>query len=224
MAQWDTILFDLDGTLIDTIDDLAFATERVLTEWGFGHADGSPVHDRAAYRQFVGNGIRKLLERAFGGKLLDAETDEVFARFIEVYDAHCADNTAPYEGILPLLDALKAHGYRLGVVTNKAEAQARRLAAKFFDSYNFCCVYGSIAERPNKPHPQVVQMALADCGAVAERTLFIGDSNVDVETAHNAGLVCGGAVWGFRGEEELRRAGAEILLQHPLDLLTVLGI
>lgn len=224
MAQWDTILFDLDGTLIDTVDDLAFATEQVLTEWGFGNADGSPVHDRDAYHQFVGNGIRKLLERAFGGKLSGAEMDRAFARFIEVYEVHCADKTAPYEGILPLLDTLKKHGYRMGVVTNKPEAQARRLATKFFESYGFCCVYGSVEDRPNKPHPMSVQMALADCGAVAERTLFVGDSNVDVETAHNAGLVCGGAVWGFRGEEELRNAGAEILLQQPLDLLNVLGI
>ncbi|MBP3434947.1 MAG: HAD family hydrolase [Clostridia bacterium] len=224
MAQWDTILFDLDGTLIDTIDDLARATEQVLAEWGFGNADGSPVHNRDAYHQFVGNGIRKLLERAFGGKLSDDELDKAFARFIEVYDAHCADKTAPYDGIVPLLDKLKEHGYRMGVVTNKAEAQARRLAKKFFEPYGFCCVYGSAADRPNKPHPQVVQMALSDCGTVAERTLFVGDSNVDVETAHNAGLVCGGAVWGFRGEEELRRAGAEILLHQPLDLLQVLEI
>lgn len=224
MAQWDTILFDLDGTLIDTIDDLARATEQVLAEWGFGNVDGSPVHNRDAYHQFVGNGIRKLLERAFGGKLSDDELDKAFARFIEVYDAHCADKTAPYDGIVPLLDKLKEHGYRMGVVTNKAEAQARRLAKKFFEPYGFCCVYGSAADRPNKPHPQVVQMALSDCGAVAERTLFVGDSNVDVETAHNAGLVCGGAVWGFRGEEELRRAGAEILLHQPLDLLQVLEI
>ena len=224
MAQWDTILFDLDGTLIDTIDDLARATEQVLAEWGFGNADGSPVHNRDAYHQFVGNGIRKLLERAFGGKLSDDELDKAFARFIEVYDAHCADKTAPYDGIVPLLDKLKEHGYRMGVVTNKAEAQARRLAKKFFEPYGFCCVYGSAADRPNKPHPQVVQMALSDCGTVAERTLFVGDSNVDVETAHNAGLVCGGAVWGFRGEEELRRAGAEIFLHQPLDLLQVLEI
>lgn len=224
MSQWDTILFDLDGTLIDTIDDLAFATEQVLTEWGCGNADGSPVHSRDAYHQFVGNGIRKLLERAFENKISDSKLDQAFARFIEVYDAHCADRTAPYEGILPLLDTLKAHGYRMGVVTNKAEAQARRLATKFFEPYGFCCVYGSVADRPNKPDPQVVQMALADCGAVPARTLFVGDSNVDVETAHNAGLVCGGAVWGFRGEAELRRAGAEILLQQPLDLLNVLGI
>lgn len=224
MAQWDTILFDLDGTLIDTIDDLASSTEQVLTEWGFGNADGTPVHTREAYHQFVGNGIRKLLERAFGGRLPEAELDKAFVRFIEIYDAHCADKTAPYEGIVPLLDELKARGYRMGVVTNKAEAQARRLATKFFESYGFCCVYGSVADRPNKPHPQVVQLALADCDAVGEGTLFVGDSNVDVETAHNAGLVCAGACWGFRGEEELRRAGAEILLRQPLDLLQVLGI
>ncbi len=224
MAQWNTILFDLDGTLIDTIDDLSAATEQVLTEWGCGNADGTPVHTRDDYHQFVGNGIRKLLERAFEGKISDEELDKAFARFIDIYDVHCADKTAPYDGIVPLLDALKAKGYRMGVVTNKAEAQARRLSKKFFESYGFLCVYGSVADRPNKPHPQVVEMALSDCGATVENTLFVGDSNVDVETAHNAKLVCAGASWGFRGEEELRRAGAEILLDHPMDLLKVLDI
>ncbi len=224
MAQWDTILFDLDGTLIDTIDDLSWTCEQILTRWGRGNADGTPVHDRDAYHHFVGNGIRKLVERAFGGTLTETELDEAFHQFVELYDAHCADRTAPYEGVFQLLDKLKENGYRMGVVTNKAETQARRLATKFFEPYGFCCVYGSVADRPNKPDPQVVRMALSDCGATPERTLFVGDSDVDVATAHNADLVCGGAVWGFRGEEELRRAGAEILLQKPLDLLDVLGI
>lgn len=222
MSRWNTILFDLDGTLIDTIDDLASATEQVLREWGRGNADGSPVHNRDAYHHFVGNGMRKLVERAFGGDLSEQELDQALTRFMEIYDRHCADKTAPYEGIEALLDTLHAEGYQIGVVTNKAEAQARRLAFKFFEPYELRCVYGSVAGRPNKPHPQVVRQALVDCGTTAEQTLFVGDSNVDVETAHKAELFCAGAAWGFRGAEELRQAGADAVIHHPIELLDVL--
>lgn len=222
MSHITTVLFDLDGTLIDTIEDLAWASEQVLTEWGRGNADGSPVHSREAYYHFVGNGIRKLVERAFEGSLSEAELDKAYERFVEVYAGHIDVKTAPYEGIVPLLDALKAKGIRMGVVTNKAEAQARYLANKFFAEYGMLCVYGSVPERPNKPHPQVVEQALRDCDADVQHTVFMGDSDVDVETAHNAGLLCCGACWGFRGEEELRKAGAEVLLKTPMDLLAVL--
>lgn len=217
MAKWTTCLFDLDGTLIDTIDDLAAACELVLAEFGFGHADGSPVHTREEYFRFVGNGIRKLVERALG-EHTDV-LDQACERMLTIYNENCKVRTAPYEGILPLLDELKARGVKLGVVTNKPERQARYLADAFFASYGFCCVYGSVTDRPNKPDPASVNLALRDCDTDREHTLFIGDSDVDVETAHNSGLVCAGASWGFRGKEELRRAGAEILLDHPLDLL-----
>lgn len=219
MANWKTCLFDLDGTLIDTIDDLAAACEQVLTEFGFGNADGSPVHSREAYHRFVGNGIKKLVERALGDGVTPALVEEACARFLVIYNDNCKVRTAPYDGILPLLDELKARGIALGVVTNKPEKQARYLADAFFAEYDLRCVYGSVADRPNKPDPASIRLALADCDARQETTLFIGDSDVDVETAHNGGLVCAGAAWGFRGEEELRRAGAEIILNHPLDLL-----
>ena len=222
MKKITTVLFDLDGTLIDTIDDLSWAAEKVLTEWGRGCADGAPVHTRDAYYRFVGNGIRKLVERAFENTLSEEELDRAYARFVELYADHLDVKTAPYDGVFPLLDRLREMGIRMGIVTNKAEEQARLLANKFFGEYGMCCVYGSVDDRPNKPHPQVVEMALADCSAEKEHTLFVGDSDVDVQTAHNAGLVCCGASWGFRGAEELAKAGSEILLDHPLDLLKVL--
>ncbi len=219
MANFKTCLFDLDGTLIDTIDDLAAACEQVITEFGFGNADGTPVHTRNDYHRFVGNGIKKLVERALGGHASPAVLESAYERFLVIYNEHCKEKTAPYDGIFPLLDTLKAQGITMGVVTNKNEQQARYLAESFFSNYDLRCVYGSAEGRPNKPHPAVVELALRDCGADKETTLFIGDSDVDVQTAHNSGLVCAGAGWGFRGEEELRRAGAEILLTHPLDLL-----
>lgn len=222
MAKWKTCLFDLDGTLIDTIDDLAAACEQVLAEFGFGNTDGSPVHTRKAYHRFVGNGIRKLVERALGEHCTADLLDKACTRFMEIYNENCKVKTHPYDGIIPLLDELKARGITMGVVTNKPEKQARYLAQAFFSDYGFCCVYGGVEDRPNKPDPTSLRMALTDCGADPSTTLFIGDSDVDVKTAHNGGLTCAGAVWGFRGREELYRAGAEILLDHPLDLLDFL--
>lgn len=219
MANFKTCLFDLDGTLIDTIDDLAFSCEQVLWELGFGNVDGTPVHTRDDYHRFVGNGIKKLVERALGNHATPVVLEQAYERFVVIYNEHCKEKTAPYNGIFPLLDALKARGITLGVVTNKNEKQARYLANAFFADYDLRCVYGSVEGRPNKPHPAVVELALKDCEAEKATTLFIGDSDVDVQTAHNSGLVCAGAGWGFRGEEELRRAGAEILLSKPLDLL-----
>ena len=209
----------MDGTLIDTIDDLATACETVLTEFGFGNSDGSPVHTRDEYHRFVGNGIKKLVERALGAQATPTVLEKAYQRFLVVYNDGCKIKTAPYDGIYNLLDALKEKGIKMGVVTNKAEQQARFLADAFFKDYDFCCVYGSVDSRPNKPHPASIELALADCGAEKNTTIFVGDSDVDVETAHNGGLICAGAAWGFRGEEELRRAGAEIILQQPLDLL-----
>ncbi len=222
MQQWTTILFDLDGTLIDTIDDLAWTAEQVLAEWGKGNADGAPVHTRETYHRFVGNGIRKLVERSFEEQLTDSELDAATARFLELYNTHLAVHTTPYSGILPLLDSLRQKKIQWGIVTNKPEEQARYLAHHFFASYPFCCVYGSTNGRPNKPDPAVVRLALADCNADAAHTLFVGDSDVDVLTAHNAGLPCCGAVWGFRGRKELQRAGAEYLPETPSELLAIL--
>ena len=219
MAKWKTCLFDLDGTLIDTIDDLAAATEPVLLEFGFGNADKTPRYTREEYYRFVGNGAKKLVERALGEFCTPDLLEKAYARFLELYDANCKVKTYPYDGILPLLDELKVRGVTLGVVTNKPEKQARYLANAFFEKYDLKCVYGSIDERPKKPDPTAVYMAINDCNADPETTLFIGDSDVAILTAHTSGLVGVGAAWGFRGEEELRRAGADILLQHPLDLL-----
>lgn len=224
MKQWKTVLFDLDGTLVDTIGDLAWTTEQVLTEWGRGNADGTPVHDYAAYKQFVGNGIRKLIERAFAHTLSEQELDKVQARFLELYDDHLCVFTAPYEGIVTVLEAVKAAGIPMGIATNKPEEQAQRLAKQLFPEFDFCCVYGNVSDRPAKPAPEIVELALKDCKAEKASTLFVGDSNVDVQTAHNGGLVCCGAGWGFRGEQELADAGAEIVLGKPIELLDVLGL
>ncbi len=222
MSRWNTILFDLDGTLIDTIADLADATEQALRECGKGRDDGKPVHSFDEYFHFVGNGGFKLVERAMG----DAKPEEIqhaFERFLEIYDRNLCHKTAPYDGIYELLDELVKRGYQLGIVTNKPEVQARKLARLLFSDYPFGCVYGGGVEgRPHKPDPQVVHLALSDLHADPKTTLFVGDSNVDIYTGHNAGMPAVGVTWGFRGEDELREAGADILIHHPLELLQYL--
>ena len=219
MAKWTTCLFDLDGTLIDTIDDLAAATEQVLREFGFGNADGSPLYTKAEYHQFVGGGVKRLLDLALGEHSTPEVLDKALPRFLEIYNENCKVKTAPYDGIIELLNELKARGIKLGVVTNKPEKQARYLAEAFFGDYGLYCVYGSVADRPNKPDPASVNLALSDCNSTKDTTLFIGDSDVDVQTAHNSGLTCVGVSWGFRGKEELQKAGAEILIDTPCELL-----
>lgn len=219
MAKWNTCLFDLDGTLIDTIEDLAAAMEQILVEYGFGNPDGSRMYTKSDYYQFVGGGVKRLVHMALGEHSTPELLEKALPRFIEIYNENCKVKTAPYEGIIEMLDELKARGVKLGIVTNKPEKQARYLAEAFFGKYDLYCVYGSVENRPNKPDPASVRLALADCGADVATTLFVGDSDVDVYTAHNSGLVCAGVAWGFRGKEELCAAGAEILIDHPSELL-----
>lgn len=219
MSRWNTILFDLDGTLIDTIADLADATEQALRECDRGRDDGAPVHSLDEYFRFVGNGGFKLVERAVGTAAPE-DVQRVFERFLEIYDQNLCCKTAPYDGIYALLDELVKRGYKLGIVTNKPEVQARKLAQLLFGDYPFGCVYGGgVKGRKHKPDTQVVQLALNDLQAECETTLFVGDSDVDIHTGHNAGMTAVGVTWGFRGEEELRNAGADILVHHPLELL-----
>ncbi len=223
MSRYDTILFDLDGTLIDTIADLADSTEETLRECGRGRADGTPVHTFEDYHRFVGNGCLKLVERAMGDGATSEEVQAAYERFMVIYDANFCNKTAPYDGIYALLDELVRRGYKLGIVTNKPEIQARKLAKLLFSDYPFGCVYGGAVEgRPHKPDPQVVDLALSDLDSKRETTLFVGDSDVDIYTGHNAGMTAVGVTWGFRGEEELRGAGADILIHHPSELLQYL--
>ncbi len=223
MSEKKAVLFDLDGTLINTLQDLADAVETVLREHGFGNKDSSPVHTLEDYRHFVGNGGYKLVERALPHGTAPETVQAIYLRFLEYYDKNFCVKSAPYNGVLPLLDELARHNIPWGIVTNKPEPQAKRLVETLFSDYRVSCVYGGgVAGRAHKPDAEVTNMALRDLHVTAEDTIFVGDSDVDVYTAHNAGMVCAGAVWGFRGEEELREAGAEFLLHQPLDLLQYL--
>ena len=223
MTPQKAVLFDLDGTLVDTLEDLADAVEATLRDFGAGSADGTPVHPLDAYRHFVGNGGYKLVERAMP-RNTDKETLSLaYKRFLEIYGANFCKKTAPYEGVLPLLTELDRRHIPWGIVTNKPEKQAKQVVDTLFSGFAVGCLYGgNVQNRPHKPDATVTNLALAELNVLPENTIYVGDSDVDVQTAHNAGMICAGAVWGFRGEEELRSAGAEILLDTPMDLLRYL--
>lgn len=210
--RYDTVVFDLDGTLLNTIRDLADAANYVC------RAHGWPEHTLDEYRYFVGNGIPKLCQRFAPETARDeASQKEVLAQFSARYAAHKEDTTAPYPGIGAMLEALSAAGVRCGVLTNKEHTLAQGVMEHYFPG-RFEFVQGAVPGVPTKPDPTALHHLLARMGADESRTLFVGDSDVDIHTAHNAGLPGAGVLWGFRTEEELTAAGAEALAATPADL------
>ena len=209
-----TILFDLDGTLLNTIDDLADAGNWVCAQHGW------PTFTVEQFKHMVGNGIPKLIER-FSPE--SARTPDqlaaTLAEFTARYDAHKEDKTAPYPGIPELLDALKAEGIQTAVFSNKADPLCGKIIEHYFGVGSFSIVRGSLPDVPTKPDPTGVYSLMKDLGAEKDSTLFVGDSDVDILTGHNAGLLAMGALWGFRGRAELTAAGADALAAVPADIL-----
>lgn len=204
------VIFDLDGTLLNSIDDLAVATNYALSK--FGH----PVHDVAAYRYFVGNGITKLVERALPENVRTEEhIAAVRAEFVAYYSAHKTNLTRPYDGICELLDALKQRGFILAVASNKFDDATKLLVSHYFGAEMFDVVLGQREGIPVKPDPAIVRDILLCTGVSPDAVLYIGDSGVDMQTARNAG-VCGvGVTWGFRSRQELEENGARFIIDRP---------
>ena len=196
------VIFDLDGTLLNTIDDLTDAGNHVCA------ARGWPVHTADQFKLMVGNGIPKLVER-FSPPGTDKETlAAALAEFSAYYAAHSEDRTAPYPGVPEILAALKEAGVRLAVLSNKADAIAGPLVERYFPGV-FEAVQGALPGVPAKPNPTLLRKLMARLGASPESTLFVGDSNVDVKTGKNGGLRVCGVLWGFRDRAELESAGAD---------------
>lgn len=209
-----TILFDLDGTLLNTIDDLADAANWVCAQ------NGWPQHTVAEYKYMVGNGIPKLVERFSPAEARTPDRlAETLAQFTAQYDAHKEDKTAPYPGIPELLKELKAAGIQTAVFSNKADALCGKIIEHYFGPGAFSAVRGSRPGVPTKPDPTGLWDLMRQLNADPATTLFVGDSDVDILTGHNAGLPAMGAVWGFRGAGELTAAGAEALAFRPGDIL-----
>ena len=209
-----TILFDLDGTLLNTIDDLADAGNWVCAQHGW------PTFTVEQFKHMVGNGIPKLIERfSPASARTPDQLAATLAEFTARYDAHKEDKTAPYPGIPELLAALKAAGIQTAVFSNKADPLCGKIIAHYFGADSFSIVRGNLPGVPTKPDPTGVYALMQDLGAEASSTLFVCDSDVDILTGHNAGLPAVGVLWGFRGEAELTAAGADALAAVPADIL-----
>lgn len=215
MNQIKAVLFDLDGTLLNTLDDLAAAVNAALT------AHGMPRRTVDEVRRFVGNGVAKLIERAVPTGTDAATQQEVFDTFRAYYAEHNLDATAPYDGILPTLARLRDAGIALAVVSNKLEEATAALCRHFFSDLIAVAV-GDVPDRPRKPAPDGTLAALARLGVTPDEAIFVGDSDVDVLTATNAGLPCIGVTWGFRDADSLRAAGAIYLVDTPTQLVSVI--
>lgn len=205
-------VFDLDGTLLNTLADLVDSGNELLASYGMA------PHPEPAFRYFVGNGSRKLMERILPGKSPE-QIDEALARYKAIYEKHLTAKTTPYAGISETLSALKARGVRMAVCTNKHISAAEALIRKYFPADTFDAFEGDRPGVPRKPDPAHVRIVLEKMGVMPEETVYLGDSGVDMQTAVNAGTLPVGVLWGFREKDELMENGAQILLSKPSELL-----
>ncbi len=209
------VIFDLDGTLVNSLYDLGESTNFALKQMGF------PTHPTEAFKYFVGDGIPKLIERAVPENRRDPETQShVLDIFMRHYKEHYADNTAPYVGIPQMLEQLTAKGIKTAVVSNKAHSMAVTVTEKLFGN-KFSLVCGKREDFPSKPDPALTLWVAREIGVRPEECLFVGDSGMDMKAAKNAGCVAVGVLWGFREREELLLNGADCIIDSPNEILRV---
>lgn len=208
-------VFDMDGTILDTLEDLKDSTNFALEKCGY------PTRSYDEVRRFVGNGIRKLIERAVPEGLTVEQIDRVHEVFTEHYKVHCADTTKAYDGIKPLLEKLRASGVKTAVVSNKADYGVQELCKEYFDGL-FDYAVGEREGIRRKPAPDAVNEALRVLGIDKSEAVYIGDSDVDFETAKNAELPCISVLWGFRDEEFLREKGATLFVRDPAEIYDII--
>lgn len=214
---YEAVIFDLDGTLLDTLEDLGDATNTVLARFGF------PMHTIASYRRMVGWGIRVLVTKA----LPEASRDEqIVERMTGEVDAYLRENpvtkTHPYPGIPELLTRLESAGVKMGIVTNKPDALTQLVVERLLGSHRFVGVHGQRSDLPRKPDPTTTLALCGRMGSTPAATIFLGDSEVDMQTARAAGMAAIGAEWGFRSAEVLHEAGADRIISAPGELFTLI--
>lgn len=213
--MYKAIIFDLDGTLLNTLDDLAAAVNYALSLCGY------PIRTTEEVRRFIGNGVIKLMQRATPDGISEEEFDRCFEAFRTYYLHHMTDNTKAYNGIKELLAALKNKGIKTAVVSNKLHAGVVGLCKDYF-SDTLTCAFGVEDESERKPSPANVFKAMKAMGVSNEEAIYAGDSEVDVMTAKNSGLDCIGVTWGFRDKEELTSSGAKYIVNVPGEILDII--
>ena len=208
-----TIIFDLDGTLIDSLADIADATNNTLAAFGM------PVHPVDAYRQFVGSGAQILLERAMPTDYDGPPPEHFVDTFKQLYRRHLNVKTRPYAGIDDVLRRLASGGIKLAILSNKPDEFATVCATRFFPDITFSTIYGLRDGIPGKPDPRSALEIATVVGEPPQQCAFVGDSSVDMATGRAAGMCCIGVSWGFRESAELVAAGADLIIDHPHELL-----
>lgn len=211
--KYNAVLFDLDGTLLDTLGDLHLGVNVVLENHGY------PTRSMEEIRAFVGNGARQLMRLALPEGTPDAEVEEILAEYLDWYAVNFCVKAAPYAGVKAVVDALVERGVKVGIVSNKPDATTKKLGEMFFPGLP---AFGQRDDIPKKPAPEMVWKAMETLGVTAEEAVYVGDSEVDVQTAHNAGLPLVAVSWGFRTVEQLVEAGAETIVHTAEELLAAL--
>ena len=210
-----TVIFDLDGTLLDSIEDIASSMNKVLESLQL------PTHKIEDYKYFVGGGVDILVENALSNQSKEIK-DEVIKRFKIEYDGKLHSKTLPYDGIYELLDELKKLDINLAVLSNKPHEFTVSYVNHFFKNYNFKEIHGQKKDVPKKPDPKAALDIVKCLDSSCENTYFIGDTKIDMQTAKNANMTAIGVLWGFRDEKELRDFGADFIVSNPLEILKIL--
>ncbi|WP_276819655.1 HAD family hydrolase [Mailhella massiliensis] len=215
MKSYDTVIFDLDGTLLDTLEDLMLSVNHALS------GQTEVRRSLQEVRGFVGNGVRRLMVLSLPGGERNPQFEEAMADFRAHYAVHCRDHTRPYPQIMDMLRELKARGLKMGIVSNKPDAQVKDMNGEYFGGM-FGAAMGEKEGVRRKPAPDSLLRAMEELGGTREGTLYVGDSEVDVMTAKNAGVDCLSVTWGFRDRDVLEEAGAVRFIDAPMELPALL--
>ena len=215
MKKYDTIIFDFDGTLLDTLKDLMISVNFVLDKYDF------PFRNIDEIRRFVGNGVARLIELAIPEGLNNPKYEECLVDFRNHYSVNMQNNTDSYEGINEILEQLSKEGYKIGVASNKFDEALKELNKVYFGEYIKVAI-GQSEKIRKKPAPDIVFKVLEELGSTVDKAIYVGDSEVDVKTAKNSGLICVGVTWGFRDKEVLEREGADYIIDRPKQLLKII--
>lgn len=210
-----TVIFDLDGTLLDSIEDIASSMNKVLESLQL------PTHKIEDYKHFVGGGVDILVENALNNQSKEIK-DEVTKRFKIEYDGKLHSKTLPYDGIYELLDELKKLDINLAVLSNKPHEFTVSYVNHFFKNYNFKEIHGQKKDVPKKPDPKAALDIVKCLDSSCENTYFIGDTKIDMQTAKSANMTAIGVLWGFRDEKELRENGADFIVKEPLEIINII--
>lgn len=217
MMRYTTVIFDLDGTLLNTLDDLTASVNHAMEKMGY------PLHSLDEVRRFVGNGVRVLIRRSVPAGTSDIDYTSAYNYFTAHYAENCRNKTGPYDGIPELLQKLGGMGIKTAIVSNKIDFAVKELRDEFFADTVPVAV-GDSEDTANKPAPDMVYKALAELGSEAEECVYVGDTDVDLETAANAGMDCISVSWGFRSRAELESYGAKMIADTAEDILRYIGV